>query len=113
MGDGSARRFRRRSGSRPGGAYFGRIALGFGEQQPETGLPAGLREFSMIPAAARLWPFGLLRVRGGLGSLDLRRLHRRYADRLHRRYGLRPGRGWAPPGGGAGLGYLGVAEVRE
>ena len=35
-----------------GGAQSGRIALGLGEHQPDTGFQAGLRKFSMIPGAA-------------------------------------------------------------
>ena len=35
-----------------GGAESGRIALGPGEHQPETGFQAGLRGFSMVPGAA-------------------------------------------------------------
>lgn len=35
-----------------GGAESGRIALGPGEHQPDTGFQVGLRGFSMVPGAA-------------------------------------------------------------
>src|SRR5580658_1182221 len=81
---------------------------------PSSGMGRGLAR--LLPGR-RLRPYGLLRVRGDVGNLDLRCLRRRDADHLQRRcggrlyrcYGPRPGGGWVGLDVGPRVGRPGVA----
>ena len=113
-GDGDARRFRHRSGSRlrRRGAVRADRSRARGASTRHR-IPGRAAQVLRDSWSRRLRPFGWLSIRGDLGNRDVRCLHRRYGDRLHRRYGIRPGSGRAALDGGLGLRYLGVAEVRE